>query len=56
MKVRYTYRIYPNRLQQDKLAQVFGCVRVVYNDALALVKTTPEGEKWPSTVGVTQRL
>lgn len=48
MKARYTYRIYPNRLQQDKLAQVFGCVRVVYNDALALVKTTPEGEKWPS--------
>ncbi|PZO57425.1 MAG: transposase [Phormidesmis priestleyi] len=48
MKARYTYRIYPNRLQQDKLAQVFGCVRVVYNDALALVKATPEGEKWPS--------
>lgn len=48
MKARYTYRIYPNRLQQDKLAQVFGCVRVVYNDALALVKAKPEGEKWPS--------
>jgi putative transposase len=48
MKARYTYRIYPNTLQQDKLAQVFGCVRVVYNDALAMVKATPEGEKWPS--------
>jgi putative transposase len=48
MKARYTYRIYPNRLQQDKLAQVFGCVRVVYNDALAKIKDTPEGEKWPS--------
>lgn len=48
MKARYTYRIYPNRLQQDDLAQVFGCVRVVYNDALALVKATPDGEKWPS--------
>ncbi len=48
MKARYTYHIYPNRLQQDDLAQVFGCVRVVYNDALALVKATPEGEKWPS--------
>lgn len=48
MKARYTYRIYPNRLQQGQLAQVFGCVRVVYNDALALVKATPEGEKWPS--------
>lgn len=48
MKARYTYRIYPNCLQQDKLAQVFGCVRVVYNDALARVKATPKGEKWPS--------
>lgn len=49
VKARYTYRIYPNRLQQDKLAQVFGCVRVVYKDALARVKATPKGEKWPST-------
>ena len=48
MKARYTYRIYPNRLQQDNLAQVFGCVRVVYNDALASVKAMPEGERWPS--------
>ena len=50
MKVRYAYRIYPNRLQQTHLAQVFGCVRVVYNDALAMVKATPDGEKWPSSV------
>ncbi|MEO0704136.1 MAG: RNA-guided endonuclease TnpB family protein [Cyanobacteria bacterium J06649_5] len=48
MKARYTYRIYPNCLQQANLAQVFGCVRVVYNDALALIKATPEGEKWSS--------
>ena len=47
MKARYTYRIYPNCLQQTRLAQVFGCVRVVYNDALARVKATPKGEKWP---------
>ena len=55
MKARYTYRIYPNRLQQDKLAQVFGCVRVVYNDALAVVKATPKSEKWPSN-GELQKL
>lgn len=48
MKARYTYRLYPNRLQQDKLSQVFGCTRVVYNDALAIIKQTPDGEKWPS--------
>ena len=55
MKARYTYRIYSNLLQQRKLAQVFGCVRVVYNDALALVKATPEGGKWPSN-GELQKL
>ena len=48
MKARYTYRLYPNRLQQACLAQVFGCVRVVYNDALTMVKATLEGEQWPS--------
>ncbi|MGD2179538.1 RNA-guided endonuclease InsQ/TnpB family protein [Lusitaniella coriacea] len=34
MKVRYQYRIYPTRGQQTKLAQLFGCCRVVWNDAL----------------------
>lgn len=48
MKVRYNYRLYPNSRQQSNLAQVFGCVRVVWNDALAIVKNTPEGQKWPS--------
>ncbi|MBE9064479.1 RNA-guided endonuclease TnpB family protein [cf. Phormidesmis sp. LEGE 11477] len=56
MKARYTYRIYPNRLQQNKLAQVFGCVRVVYNDALATVKATPKGEKWPSNAELQKRV
>lgn len=36
MKARYQYRIYPTSQQAKKLAQVFGCVRVVYNDALAM--------------------
>ena len=48
MKARYNYRIYPQSQQQTKLAQAFGCGRVVWNDALAIVKATPEGEKWPS--------
>ena len=48
MKARYSYRIYPTQRQTQSLAQTFGCVRVVYNDALALVRNTPEGEKWPS--------
>lgn len=50
MKARYNYRIYPTPQQQGKLSQLFGCTRVVWNDALAAVKATPEGEKWPSSV------
>lgn len=38
MKVRYNYRIYPTSTQQRLLAQLFGCVRVVYNDSLALCR------------------
>ncbi|WP_204103981.1 MULTISPECIES: RNA-guided endonuclease TnpB family protein [Spirulina sp. CCY15215] len=35
MKARYRYRIYPKQEQKTALAQLFGCVRVVWNDALA---------------------
>lgn len=48
MKARYNYRIYPQPSQQTKLAQAFGCGRVVWNDALAIVRNTPDGQKWPS--------
>ncbi|HEY2198214.1 MAG TPA: transposase [Mycobacterium sp.] len=34
MQMRYRYRIEPTRVQQALLARVFGCVRVVFNDAL----------------------
>jgi putative transposase len=34
MKARYQYRIYPTDQQRKELAKVFGCCRVVYNDAL----------------------
>ena len=36
MQVRYRYRIYPVPGQQQALARVFGCARVVYNDCLRL--------------------
>jgi putative transposase len=45
MKARYQYRIYPTAQQCKDLAKVFGCVRVVWNDALALCK---KSEKLPS--------
>ncbi len=35
MKARYQYRFYPTDQQRLCLAQLFGCVRVVWNDALA---------------------
>jgi putative transposase len=34
MQVRYRYRLYPSPGQQQALARVFGCARVVYNDCL----------------------
>jgi putative transposase len=44
MKARYQYRLYPTDQQQQSLAQLFGCVRVVWNDALAFCK---QSEKLP---------
>jgi len=55
MKSRYQYRIYPTPGQQTELAKLFGCCRVVWNDALALIKAIPQGEKWPSNAEL-QRL
>ncbi len=36
VQVRYRYRIYPRPGQQQALARVFGCARVVFNDCLRL--------------------
>ncbi|MEG3985133.1 transposase [Microcoleus sp. D3_18a_C4] len=36
MKARFQYRFYPTDRQRQSLAQLFGCVRVVWNDALAV--------------------
>lgn len=49
MKARYRYRIYPTDAQQLLLSKLFGCVRVVWNDALAHCKTEYlDGNKKPS--------
>ncbi len=40
MKARYQYRFYPTDQQRQGLAQLFGCARVVWNDALALSKAS----------------
>ncbi|NEQ71194.1 MAG: IS200/IS605 family element transposase accessory protein TnpB [Symploca sp. SIO2D2] len=46
MKARYQYRFYPTNQQQQSLARLFGCVRVVWNDALAICK---QSEKKPKS-------
>ncbi len=45
MKARYRFRFYPTDQQKQLLAQLFGCVRVVWNDALAICQ---QSEKLPS--------
>ncbi len=45
VKARYQFRFYPTDQQRQLLAQLFGCVRVVWNDALAICK---QSEKLPS--------
>jgi putative transposase len=47
MKVRMRYRIYPTTQQKTALAQMFGCTRVVWNDALAFCQEAyRNGEKY----------
>lgn len=51
MKARYQYRFYPTDQQRQNLAQLFGCVRVAWNDALAFCKQSVSvaGERTRST-------
>ena len=35
MKARFKYRIYPRPVKKYRLAKLFGCARVVWNDILA---------------------
>lgn len=57
MKARYRYRIYPTDQQKKLLAQLFGCVRVVFNDALAYCQEKyKNGEKKPSNSELSKRL
>lgn len=47
--LRYTYRFYPTDVQRQELAQLFGCVRVVYNWGIDCAKQArADGEKLPS--------
>ncbi|WP_026923071.1 RNA-guided endonuclease InsQ/TnpB family protein [Glycomyces arizonensis] len=57
MHLRYSFRIYPTRPQRQALARVFGCVRVVYNDAVAARKAAHRSQlAYPSTAELDKRL
>ncbi|VXD19981.1 transposase (fragment) [Planktothrix serta PCC 8927] len=45
MKARYRFRCYPTPSQKLALAKLFGCVRVVWNDALAFCVSEYKGGK-----------
>ncbi len=57
MKQRYKYRIYPTDTQKQLLAQLFGCCRVVFNDAVALCQQRyKQGEKKPNNGELSKKL
>ncbi|HEY9867544.1 MAG TPA: RNA-guided endonuclease TnpB family protein, partial [Candidatus Obscuribacterales bacterium] len=57
MKARYRYRIYPTNQQQRLMSQLFGCCRVVFNDALAYCQDQYRaGNKKPSSSELSKRL
>ncbi|MFC4335658.1 RNA-guided endonuclease InsQ/TnpB family protein [Salininema proteolyticum] len=57
MFLRYRFRIYPTARQRGVLARTFGCVRVVYNDAIAARQAAyRNGKRYPSTAELDRRL
>ncbi|WP_460543552.1 RNA-guided endonuclease InsQ/TnpB family protein [Glycomyces halotolerans] len=57
MHLKYSYRVYPTRPQRQALARTFGCVRVVYNDAVAARKAAHrQGLPYPSTAALDKAL
>jgi putative transposase len=56
MLVRYRYRIDPTSAQRQALARVFGCARVVYNDALAERHCAYQAGEWISDTEVQRRV
>ena len=57
MKLRYRYRIYPTDQQNGLISRLFGCCRVVFNDALAYCQDQYRaGSKKPSSGELSKRL
>ena len=57
MPLRYSYRLYPTPVQQQALARLFGCVRVVFNDGLRTREQAYEaGRPYPTDSELSARL
>jgi putative transposase len=57
VQLRYRYRVYPTRPQRQALARTFGCVRTVYNDAVAARQDARrQGLPYPSTAALDKAL
>ena len=57
MKARYRYRIHPTNQQKKQLAKLFGCTRVVFNDALAYCQEIyKNGGKYSGVSELSKRL
>ena len=56
MKARFKYRIYPTLGQKYRLAKLFGCVRVVWNDSLACCQEKYKSEEKKPTNSELQKL
>ncbi|CBG70510.1 putative transposase [Streptomyces scabiei 87.22] len=57
MQLRYSFRVYPNTVQQAALARAFGCARVVFNDAVrAREDARRAGQPFPTAGQLSRKL
>lgn len=57
VQLRYSFRLHPNGPQRGALARAFGCVQVVYNDALRARETArSKGLPFPKTGALSKAL
>nr|WP_202557619.1 RNA-guided endonuclease TnpB family protein [Streptomyces sp. SID5789] len=57
VQLRYSFRLHPSAGQRSALARAFGCVRVVYNDALRARETArSEGMPFPKAGDLSKAL
>ncbi|MFE7276755.1 RNA-guided endonuclease InsQ/TnpB family protein [Streptomyces sp. NPDC057623] len=57
MQLRYSFRVYPNTVQQAALARAFGCARVVFNDAVrAREDARKAGQSFPTAGQLSREL